>query len=230
MTEPAYWLAVAIAAAICACLCVTARRRPGPWTGHAARALSLVLAADAVVFLGSPVVTGSWHVRTSLPLALCDVALVVAAAACWTQRPLLVELTYFWGLAGTLQAVVTPDLSSRFPHLQFFEYVVGHEVIVVAALFLIVGLRLRPRPHPVRRVFAVTLGYTALVGAFDAATGSDYMYLAHRPQQWSLLNVLGPWPWYIVSAALVALALLLALDAPFANARRRPAARDGRLG
>ena len=41
------------------------------------------------------------------------------------------------------------------------------------------------------------------------------MYLAAIPTHGSLLSVLGPWPWYILSAALVALVLLLILDAPF---------------
>jgi hypothetical integral membrane protein (TIGR02206 family) len=223
MTRTPYLLAVVLAAAACGCLCVVARRRPGAWSTTAARALSLLLVADAVTFVVAPLVAHDWRLRTSLPLALCDVALVVAAAACWSRRPALVELTYFWGLAGTLQAVVTPDLSSTFPHLEFFEYVVGHLGIVVAALFLVVGMRITPRPHAVWRVLAITAGYTLLVGLFDAATGSDYMFLAQRPRHWSLLSVLGPWPWYVVSAAAVAVPLLLVLDAPFARARRRVA-------
>lgn len=220
MTGLAYWLAVAAGGATCGCLSAAARRRPGPWTVTAGRALSAVLLADAATFMFAPVVNGGWQLRTSLPLALCDVALVVAAAACWSRQLLLVELTYFWGLAGTLQAVVTPDLSSRFPDLQFFEYAVGHLGIVVAALYLVVGLRLRPRRGAVARVLAVTAGYTLLVGVFDAATGADYMFLAARPRHWSLLSVLGPWPWYIPAAAALAVVLLLALDAPFIRGRR----------
>jgi uncharacterized membrane protein YwaF len=41
------------------------------------------------------------------------------------------------------------------------------------------------------------------------------MFLAAIPATSSLLSVLGPWPWYILSAAGVALILLWALDAPF---------------
>jgi hypothetical integral membrane protein (TIGR02206 family) len=220
LTGPAYWLAAAVAAGACAALCVGARRHPASWSAHAARVLSVLLVADAATFVLDPFVTGHWHVRTSLPLALCDVALVVAAAACWWRHPLLVELTYFWGLAGTLQAVVTPDLSTTFPHLEFFEYVVGHLGIVVAAVYLVVGLRLHPRRRAVWRVLAITVTYTAAVGLFDAVTGSDYMFLRYRPRHWSLLNVLGPWPVYLFSAAGVAVVLLMLLDAPFVGARR----------
>ena len=45
------------------------------------------------------------------------------------------------------------------------------------------------------------------------------MYLAAVPTHGSLLSVLGHWPWYILSAAAVALVLLLILDAPFHRRR-----------
>jgi hypothetical integral membrane protein (TIGR02206 family) len=215
-----YWTGVGVAGALCAGLCVAARRRSGGWTRWARLALCVVLVADAVTFVGAPIVQHRWSVGSSLPLALCDVALVVAAGACaWPSRTLLVELTYFWGLAGTLQAVATPDLGASFPHLEFFEYLIGHVGIVTAAIFLVVGLGRFPRPQAVPRVFAITVAYTAFVGCFDAIAHTDYMFLRYKPITWSLLSVLGPWPWYLLSATGLALALLVILGLPF---RTRP--------
>jgi len=216
-----YWSSVALSAVGCAVLCVTARRHAGRWRLVVARLVGLALLADAVSYSIGLAVQGTWSPRTSLPLALCDVGVLVAAAACWWRTPLLVELTYFWGLAGTLQAVITPDLNDGFPHLVFFQYVVGHIGIVAAALFLVVGLRLVPRRGAVVRVFGITAGYTAAVGAVDAATGANYMFLRSPPGEWTLLRVLGPWPWYVVSAAGVAVVLFVLLDWPFRRARRR---------
>ncbi len=215
-TPDPYWIAVAVGTVVCVSLCTACRRHPGNWVRWAGRAISVILATVAVLFVAVPLADGRWSVQASLPLALCDVALIVAAITCWWPRwSLGVELTYFWGLAGTLQAVVTPNLSAGFPRLEFFMFVTGHLGIVIAALFLVVGLRLRPRRGSVIRVFAITVAYTAFVGWFNWLTGSNYMFLAEIPEQWSLLSVLGPWPWYIVSAAGVAIVLLLILDAPF---------------
>jgi hypothetical integral membrane protein (TIGR02206 family) len=204
-------------------LCVAARRHPGRWAAAAARAIGVALVAVAVSWTIGLAVEGTWSAKTSLPLALCDVAILVAAAACWWRLPLLVELTWFWGMAGTLQAVATPDLSVEFPHLAFFQYVVGHEGIVLAALFLVVGMRIAPRRGAVTRVLAITVGYTALVGLVDAVTGANYMYLRRPPGSWTVLRLLGPWPWYIASAAGVAVVLLVVLDSPFWAGRRRAA-------
>lgn len=222
VTPIAYAVTVTVAVMAGVILCRAARRHRGPWRVVAARIIGLVLAADAVSWVVSLIVQGSFSARTSLPLALCNMAALVAAAACWWRIPLLVELTYFWGLAGTLQAVITPDLNVGFPHLVFFQYMVGHLGIVLAAVFLVIGMRLTPRPGAVVRVFAVTVAYTAMVGLVDGVSGANYMFLRRPPGNWTLLRVLGPWPWYVPSAAGVALVLIVALDAPFW--RRRGAA------
>jgi hypothetical integral membrane protein (TIGR02206 family) len=221
VTPFAYGLAVVVGLGGCVGACLAARRWPGSWTTVVCWVVGILLALDAGSFTVSLIVAGTWSAKTSLPLPLCDVAVLIAAVACFWRIPLLVELTYFWGLAGTLQAVITPDLNAGFPHLVFFQYMVGHLGIVLAAIFLVVGLGIAPRAGAVPRVFAITLGYTAFVGLVDGLTGANYMFLRSPPGEWTLLKVLGPWPWYIASAAGVALVLLVVLDAPFWR-RRRP--------
>jgi hypothetical integral membrane protein (TIGR02206 family) len=226
-TSPfAYGLTVAIAAAICVVSCALARRRPGAWRRWVAGAVGLALLADLVSYVVAQTADGTWSFKTSLPLPLCDVGVLVAAVACLWNVALLVELTYFWGLAGTLQAVAFPDLSSSFPHLEWFQYTLGHLGIVFAALFLVVGMGFRPRRLAVARVFAITVAYTAFVGFVDWQTGANYMFLRQPPSEWTLLKVLGPWPWYIFSAAGVAIVLFTLLDMPFWRGRR--AGRAGR--
>ena len=196
------------------------RKHPGSWIRWVERSLSLLLVAVSVTWIVTTTTAVSWSWAYSLPLPLCDIATLVAAAGLWWKRPIWIELTYFWGLAGTLQALLTPDVNVGFPSLEFIEYVVAHVGIVVAALFLVVGEKIVPRPKSAGKVYLITLGYTAVVGVVDAITGGDYMFLRHPPSATTMLSVLGPWPWYIVSAAGVAIILLTALDAPFWRARK----------
>ena len=131
---------------------------------------AIVTPADYGTAVGLAVVAGvASSARTDLPLALCNVAVLVAAAACWWQVPVLVELTWVRGMAGTLQAVVTPDLSSGYPHLQFFRYLVGPLGIVLAASFLVVGMGIAPRRGAVPRALAITAAYTAAAAVAAAA-------------------------------------------------------------
>ena len=211
--------ALAVVAVLTAAL-VAAARRPG-FERWGARVLALVLVADEVSWWLYLAMGGGLPGQREqpLPLQLCDVAILVAAAALWTRRPLLAEVAYFWGLAGTVQALITPDLPQHFPSYPYFQYYIAHGGVVAAAFVLVVGLRIRPRPWSVIRVGVLTLGYAALVGVVDAITGADYMYLRSKPPSPTLLDVLGPWPWYVLSATVIGIVLLAVLDAPFRISR-----------
>src|SRR5256886_17244730 len=116
---------------------------------------------------------------------------MAAAALIWRQL-LLVEIAYFWGLGGTLQALLTPDLKDHFPSFPYLQFYVTHDLVILAALFLVIGLRSQPRPGSVRRIFLLTLAFAVLVGLVDLATGGHYIYLRQVPAGGRLLSVCGP--------------------------------------
>ena len=88
----------------------------------------------------------------------------------------------------------------------------------MAACLLVFGRRLRPRPGAVRRAIAATAAVAAIA---NVATGGNYMFLREKPGSGSLLDLIGPWPVYILVAAILAFAMFAALDAPFRSGRHR---------
>ena len=214
-------MTLAVVAAVIASLVVAARLRPGPWTVFACRILTIVIIANEAAWWVWLAGHGTWSASYALPFQLCDVAAVVSAAALWFRQPLLVELTYFWGLAGTANGLVTPDVSDHFPSFGFLQYFIAHGAIVAAALFLVIGLKITPRPGAVVRIFGLTCGLLVLDAGINLLTDGNYMYLRHTPGAHSLLDLLGPWPWYIVGAAVLALVLFAILDLPFTLGRHR---------
>ena len=205
------------------------RRRCGPWVVLVARGLAVAIVVAYVTEYVANAVEGTWSVRSNLPLHLTDAVTVVAVVALWRPRPLLVEIVYFWALTASLQAVVTPDLGQPFPSIFYFTYFATHVGVVVAACLITFGLQLTPRPDAMWRVYMVTAAYAAFVGVADLITGANYMYLRHKPERSSLLDVMGPWPWYIVAGAAFGLivfgvlAALAELDRrPTQGVRRRP--------
>ena len=203
-----------------------ARAHPGAWIVLFARTLSVLIFAAYLAENIAIVVRGTWSLERSLPLQLTDAVTIIAAAALWNPRLLLFELAYFWGLTASLQAVLTPDLDSAFPSLFFFTYFTTHCGAVVAAVFLAFGCRLVPRRGAVKRVFLATAGFAVVAGLADLLTGGNYMFLREKPETASLLNLIGPWPWYILTGALLAIAMFAALDVPF-RGRRRALGRHG---
>jgi hypothetical integral membrane protein (TIGR02206 family) len=209
-------------AALATCVAVRfARAHPGRLADRVAKVTALVLLAKGGLWVYLFDVRTPFTWANGLPLQLCDFAVFLAAAACWWQVPLLAEILWFWALAGTAQAVLTPELFVGFPSLLFASYLVGHLAIVGAAFVLTVGLGLTPRRRAVPRVFATTVGYALVAGIVDWSAHADYLFLSSPPPTASLLSLLGPWPWYVASAAGVALVLFVALDMPFWARRRR---------
>jgi hypothetical integral membrane protein (TIGR02206 family) len=215
---------LAVITALIAALVVASRTRPGTWTVVAGRLLATVIVANETSWWVWLAFQHTWSLSYALPLHLCDVAAFVAAAALWTRRPLLVELTYFWGLAGTSNSLITPDIADHFPGYLFFQFYIDHGAIVAAALFLVIGLQITPRRGAVAKVVVLTLGLVAFDSVVNLLTGGNYMFLRQAPGVHSLLDLIGPWPWYLLGAAALALALFAALDLPFVIARRRTAA------
>ncbi|MDQ3647039.1 MAG: TIGR02206 family membrane protein [Actinomycetota bacterium] len=195
---------------------------------HETARLVVVSRALAIGILGSYVVEhlafaarGTWTLDRNLPLHLTDAVTLVCVAALWIPHPLLIELLYFWALSASLQAVLTPDPGAGFPSIFFVTYFVTHCGAIVAACFLVFGRRLLPRRGAVWRVFGITAGFAALAALGNVVTGGNYMFLREKPDQASVLDVMGPWPAYIVSGAVLGLLMFLALAAVVAVVRTR---------
>ena len=219
---------IAVVVGVTVGLTIAARVRPGRWIAVVSRVLAVLIAIAEPSYWLSEVIHGTWSARYDLPLQLSNASELVAAAALWWPKPILVELTYFWGLGAVLQALATPDFSQHFPDPAYFRFYVAHGGVLAAAVFLVAGRRIFPRPGAPLRIFLITIGFTAVVGLVDVLTNGNYMYLRVKPAAGSLLNFMGPWPWYIASGALLAILFLAALNTPFWLARRR--ARSASVG
>jgi len=168
---------------------------------------------------------GVWDVQTLLPLHLCSVLVFVSAVMLVNKNYTLYEFVYFMGLSGATQAILTPDAGPYgFPHFRFFQVFVSHGSIVIAAIYMTLIEGYRPTWQSVKRVFIGMNIYMALVGLVNWALGSNYMFIAHKPYTPSLLDYLGPWPWYLIWLEVIGLALMLLLYWPFALKDKKTAA------
>jgi hypothetical integral membrane protein (TIGR02206 family) len=213
---------LALRVVVSVALCTAARRAPRRFVHVVAVIIAVVIVVSELSWQPYVLANHRWSVAYSLPVQLCDVGGFIAAAALMWRQLLLVEIAYFWGLGGTLQALLTPDLKDHFPSFPYLQFYATHDLVILAALFLVIGLGLQPRQGAIRRIFLLTLAFAVVLGFVDLITGGNYMYLRQVPAAGSLLNVMGPWPWYIATGALLTLVVLTTLDAPFwLFARRR---------
>ncbi len=151
-----------------------------------------------------------WNLQRTLPMQLCDLAWMVAVYALWTHRPWAVALTYYWGLTLTPQAVITPDLSADFPDPAFIMFWGIHLLVIWATIYLTWGLGLRPTWRGYRVAICITGVWAVSMFVFNLVVGTNFGYLNEKPAAASVLDLLGPWPWYVLAEiAIVAAAWAL---------------------
>lgn len=166
---------------------------------------------------------GFWNPATSLPVQLCDVASFVAIYALWTHRPWAAALTYYWGISLTTQAALTPDLAANFPHPIYLLFWMMHIGTVLAAVHLVWVRGVHPDWRTYRLAIVVTACWAAALMGFNALLGTNYGYLNRKPDAATVLDLLGPWPWYVVAEVVIIAAVWALMTWPWARRRPRPA-------
>ena len=189
----------------------------------AERWLAVRLAVAVLVFGTASTISAMvpWHPDDSLPLQICDLAWVVVAWALLTGHPTATALTYYWGLTLGVQALVQPTLTSPFPTFEFFAFWGKHVLIVWGAVYLTLALRRGPD----WRAYRVAIGWTAVwlvaVLCLNALLGTNYGYVNGKPSEATVLDLLGPWPVYVVAEiAIVAVGWAL-ITLPWTGLPRR---------
>ena len=215
--------AALVTVALCLLLPWAARRRPGAWTHLVARALAILLVANLAFWEIATASAGSLTGANGLLLDVCPVTAAVAAAALWTRQPLLIELAYFWACTGVVMGVISPDAYYHFPSPFYFQFYITHSGAVIAAVFLVFGLRHTPRPGLLARVVPSTLALIAIAGIADVLTGANYVFLRDRRATGTLGDLLGPWPWYLMVGFILWVGSMWVLSLPFNRVRWRSA-------
>jgi hypothetical integral membrane protein (TIGR02206 family) len=165
---------------------------------------------------------GPFALGTSLPLELCDVAVVAAVVALLTRNEVATAFTYYVALTLSVQGILTPALAQPFPAIRFFGFWVLHLLVVWSAAYLTWGLGFRPTWRLYGIACAVTIVWAVAAYVLDVVLGTNYGYLDHKPASSSLLDLLGPWPWYVVATvAIVATGWALVLTLPWELLRER---------
>ena len=226
-----HWLLLGIFAVGVALVVVWGRSHRGT-TGElrARRGYAVVLGVAVITmqayYLLEP---GGFRLGTSIPLELCDLAELTAVVALWTKGPRATAFTYYVALTLSIQAILTPSLGQSFPSVRFFGFWALHFLVVWAAVYLTWGLGFRPTWALYRFTCVVLLVWAVLVFPLNKALDTDYGYLNRKPASASLLDLLGPWPWYLAAGAVIILggwALVLTLPWTLLARSREPQARS----
>nr|WP_311342518.1 TIGR02206 family membrane protein [Corynebacterium riegelii] len=137
------------------------------------------------------------------PFHVTDALRVVTPIALLTDAPLPQALSFYWGFLLNPMALLTPDMAyvQRYSGLQEFAYWFFHTAALVVPTVLTFAFGYRPSWKDWRIVTAITFAWAGFAQVMNKITGGNYMFVARHPRGWSLLNLFGPWPYYLLVVA-----------------------------
>ncbi len=183
--------------------------------------LAALLIADEALLHVWHAIHGSWSPQTMLPFHLCAVMVYASSVMLVTKNRSIYEVCYFFGIAGAAQALLTPDQGVyNFPHWRFIQVFLSHGCIVTAAMYMTVVEGYRPTWRSFGRAWLLLHGYAVLILGLNFAIGSNYLFINRPPDTPSLIDVLvqvlGPWPWYLIGLEVLAVLFMALVYVPFA--------------
>ncbi len=154
-------------------------------------------------------VNGIWRVGRSLPLELCNIGLILCVILLFTRKKLVFELLFFIALLGVPQAIFTPALTYDFPHFRFFHFFYAHMMVVWVTLYFSWVKEYYPTFRTaIKMIIFLNLLLPIILFVNKKANG-NYWFLRHKPDGPSLLDLLGPYPWYIFTLECLLIVLCL---------------------
>ena len=174
------------------------------------------------------IVNGSWNVSHAIPLELCSLSLILTVILLLTKKKIIYEILLFTALLGATQALITPSLNYDFPHFRFFHFFYTHLMEIWVPLYFTWTKGYRPTIWSVLKLCIFLNVLMPIIMLINKLVDGNYMFLSHKPDSASLLDVLGPYPWYILSleGLLIGLSLIVWLIFREKGAKKSEVARD----
>ncbi len=153
---------------------------------------------------------GNWSLQNNLPLHLCGISGLLAIFSLFRYNALVAHLLYYWGITGGFHSLLTPEFDLGRDGYLFYGYFISHGGLILASIFLIIHRNFKPEKGSWLKAFVFIQLAVLVIGSFNWASGSNYMYLLAPPIVDNPL-IVGNWPWYILvfeGLALVHFAIL----------------------
>ena len=153
-----------------------AKKQPEDIQYRVGHYFAVSLAIIVLIWTGIKIALRGFDIHEDLPLHLCNVMAVLLPIVTYTRKRIYYEILFFWVLAGTSHAVITPDLKNGFPNFIFFKYWLVHSGLIIFVFYSTLVYKLRPTLKSVFIAFLTLQIYIALMFIVNGITGANYFY------------------------------------------------------
>ena len=151
------------------------------------------------------IVNGTFLLSSHLPLQMCGITTYLSGIIVVYRKQFIFEFLYFWGLAGFIHSVLTPEFTTEINTFTIINYYVSHSLIFVVPVWLMLMMVMRLRIGSWCTNFLYTQPLLLFIMIVIWSVGGYYMYLAEAPLAENPLIFTRVWPWYILTFEFLAI-------------------------
>ncbi len=133
------------------------------------------------------------NIKDHLPLTICGWAAIIGAFLLLSESKFLFDINYFWVLAGSSNALITPAVitDSGPMHFRYYQFWIEHTSIFIALFYMIFVFKMRPTIRSFIRSF-IALCILGVISIYvnSQIEGANYLFLATTEIGDSVLNFL----------------------------------------
>lgn len=177
--------------------------------------IAMAISLTVISFHLHKMIFSEYTIQKDLPLYLCSLLAIILPVFTMYRKFWMFEILVFWIIAGTLQAVITPDIAAGFPTFDYMRYWVVHLGLLLVISYAIVVYKMIPNFRSVFKSFFALQLYVLAIVFINYLLNANYFYLNQKPQSASLLNYLGEWPVYVIVVQLILVPYFLLIYLPF---------------
>jgi hypothetical integral membrane protein (TIGR02206 family) len=210
-----YWLILLFFATLGASVLAFAKRQTEATQWRIGQVISWVLVATFSGYMLLKYWLGTFQAAEDLPFHLCNTSVFLSPLLMHTRSRALFYVLFCWILSGTLQGILTPNIYESMLHFNAVRYWTIHCGLVFEMVYCVAILRQRMTIRGAGIAFLAIQLYALLVFPTNYLLGANYGFLNKKPAHASLFDVLGDYPYYLLSLEGVAIVLFLLCALPF---------------
>ena len=149
-----------------------------------------------------------------LPLHLCPIVIILSIFMMFFHSEVLFQPVYFWSI-GAFFAILMPDIRDGMSNFASQSFFITHFFILFSTAYAFVHFRFRPTRAGFLCSFLLLVTLAFVMYFVNNKLGTNYLYVNHPPVTKSLMDFMGPWPYYIFSLAGIDIAISFFMYLPF---------------
>ena len=149
-----------------------------------------------------------------LPLHLCPIVIILSIFMMFFHSEVLFQPVYFWSI-GAFFAILMPDIRDGMSNFASQSFFITHFFILFSTAYAFVHFRFRPTKAGFLCSFLLLITLAFIMYFVNNKLGTNFLYVNHPPVTKSLMDFMGPWPYYIFSLAGIDIAISFFMYLPF---------------